>query len=182
MKLTKEWLYQKYIVEQKNQYEMAKEAEKNQSEISRKLKKFGIRLPGELLRVRYALSKTGDRNPGYGKKMSDSVRKKISLKTRGENNPNWTGGRQKTSRGYILVYCPDHPLANNRGRVYEHRLVAEKMLGRYLGKEEIVHHLNEIRDDNRPENIFVCRDAIHHKSMHKIISKSKDSSFICPLP
>ena len=53
-----------------------------------------------------------------------------------------------------MVYAPDHPRATTAGKyVFEHILVAEEMLGRYLLPDERIHHRNGVRDDNRPENL-----------------------------
>lgn len=37
--------------------------------------------------------------------------------------------------------------------VQEHRIIMEQMLGRELFTDENVHHINGVRDDNRPENL-----------------------------
>ena len=71
----------------------------------------------------------------------------------GENNPRWNGGRRIRTGGYVSLMAKDHPNADYGGYVVEHRLVMEEKIGRYLTKEENVHHLNGIRDDNRIENL-----------------------------
>lgn len=66
---------------------------------------------------------------------------------------NWKGGRIVTEEGYVHIYDPEHPNAKSNGYAPEHRLVMSRMLGRPLEKGENVHHINGVRDDNRPENL-----------------------------
>lgn len=99
-----------------------------------------------------------------------------------ENNPNFTGGKYIDDKGYVRVLMPEHPF-NNRGYVYEHRLVAEKFLGRYLQPWETVHHINEIKIDNRWENFYLTtvpeHSSIHRegkKKTQKVRQKLRDSA------
>jgi len=81
---------------------------------------------------------------------------------RGPGHPEWKGGRRRDVDGYILVYCPDHPYATASKTVREHRLVMEQMLGRYLEPHEVVHHKNDVKDDNRPENLELFSSNAEH--------------------
>lgn len=73
-------------------------------------------------------------------------------KHKGENNPNWKGGK-RIDDGYVLIYKPDHPRAKPNGYIREHTLVMEEYLGRWLDRGESIHHKNGIRHDNRIENL-----------------------------
>jgi HNH endonuclease len=81
----------------------------------------------------------------------------------GPANPRWKGGRWTQGQGYVLVLVPDHPSRDRHGYVREHRLVMEQKLGRYLVPGEVVHHLNHVRDDNRPENLELYASNGEHK-------------------
>lgn len=82
----------------------------------------------------------------------------------GAANPNFTGGKYIDDKGYVRVLAPDHP-KNIKGYVYEHRLVMEAYLGRFLQPWETVHHINEIKTDNRVENFFLCMPT-EHSALH----------------
>jgi len=100
---------------------------------------------------------------------TDKTRKKLSelAKERvGKKNGNWKGGRKKHGLGYIYILKKDHPHANNCGYVFEHRLVMEKHLGRYLRPEEVIHHINEVVEDNRIENLMLFKNQDEHRKYH----------------
>lgn len=80
--------------------------------------------------------------------------------TKGENNPNWKGGKYILKSGYIGVLV-------SGSQIYklEHDVVMEKHLGRKLKKDEVVHHINGIKNDNRIENLELMTNYEHSK-MH----------------
>lgn len=105
------------------------------------------------------------------KKMSENNAKYFLGKT-GSKSSNWKGGRYKDKRdGYIIITAPKgHPNAKIGGGggtktkyILEHRLVMEKLLGRYLNHDEDVNHLNGKKDDNRPENLRLVRHHAHYE-------------------
>lgn len=80
---------------------------------------------------------------------------------------NWKGGIISRN-GYTMIYSLNHPFKRRNGYVFEHRIIVEKIIGRYLEPEEEVHHINRIRNDNRPENLMVFVS----KSVHRIFENS----------
>lgn len=91
----------------------------------------------------------------------------------GPESHSWRGGRSVTADGYVKVLLlSDHPLrgmADTYGYVPEHRLVMAEHLGRPLTRDEIVHHRNEIPNDNRLENLQLVTRG-EHRRIHAELS------------
>jgi len=90
---------------------------------------------------------------------------------KGELNNNWKGGRKFDKNGYILIYCPTHPF-NVGGYIFEHRLVIEQHVDRYLKSYELVHHHNEVKTDNRIENLQLLTPS-QHLILHQKLRREK---------
>jgi len=85
----------------------------------------------------------------------------------GKRNKNWKGGKKITKDGYVYIYCPTHPCAIRGRYILEHRLVMEKSLNRYLLKRELVHHIDENRDNNNVDNLLVVSSKEHYRIHHE---------------
>lgn len=54
----------------------------------------------------------------------------------------------------------------NGSEVYEHRVIAESVLGRLLSKDECVHHVDENGLNNEHINLVICPSNSYHKLIH----------------
>ena len=96
-----------------------------------------------------------------GKTVGASTRKKIS----DARTLRGIGHKKKRSDGYISIYFPSHPKSSSDGYIMEHVLMMECFIGRWLNDDEVVHHKNGDRADNRKENLELMT-ASDHMSFH----------------
>ncbi len=84
-----------------------------------------------------------------------------------KKSPKKEGNIITNHAGYRQVYLPSHPHHPKNFFVMEHRLVMEKHLGRFLKRNESVHHKNGIKTDNRIQNLELCESHSDHMRKHK---------------
>jgi hypothetical protein len=177
--LSREEMVRLYLVENKSDVVIGKSLGVTTRVIQHLRNKYGIRATAAQLAERTRLERTGkkwpleacrkmsesrmgNKNPNWGKPKSPETKAKLRAAHLGSNSHQWRGGRIVIRPGYIKIMAHDHPSADSYGYVFEHRLVAESVIGRYLGRREAVHHVNKKHDDNRPENLIVFKSHGAH--------------------
>jgi len=86
------------------------------------------------------------------------------------------GGRKK-NKGYIVVLTEEsqfNSMKDKRGYIPEHRLIMARQLGRALNDDEVVHHVNGDKTDNRIENLQLLENQSKHRSNHRKFKNKKE--------
>ena len=169
-KVSREILYDLYIIRGKPMHEVAKELGIAVGTVYNYLNKYGIktREQGEAFEKlresgwkypKSAIDKI--RKAKKGRKPSEETRRKMSI----ADKVGGIGHKKKRSDGYIYIYFPDHPKSTKDGFIMEHDLIMECLIGRHLRDNEVVHHKNKIKDDNRKENLQLMTKS-EHATLH----------------
>lgn len=65
--------------------------------------------------------------------------------------------------GRVMIRRPDHPAARATDYIARSRIIMEDIIGRYLGPDEVVHHINGNKTDDHPENLMVLSRSDHQR-------------------
>lgn len=99
-------------------------------------------------------------------------------------------GEEIIHHDYIYEYCPQHPKCNDSGRVRQHRLIIERNYKNYdeiyfeqinglfiLKDDYVVHHINEIKDDNDLKNLQILTRS-EHSTLHNNLLKERADKYL----
>lgn len=72
-------------------------------------------------------------------------------------------------KGYKRILKWGHPRTDSKGYVREHILVMEEKIGRHMKPGEVVHHIDENKLNNHPDNLVLFKNHNEHMRHHRKI-------------
>ncbi len=154
----KEWLENQYINNKKNAIQISEICKCDNSTIGRWLKIFNIKIKSKsnIMKNKF---KQGYKQWNTGKSLSKEHRQKISKNGRSKN---W----ENNYRTDLI-----NPRYYTSFRTAKHRLIIEKKIGRQLWDFEKIHHIDEDKQNNHIENLFICKSQSCHSKIHRQLEK-----------
>jgi hypothetical protein len=126
-------------------------------------------IPLRSLKEAVAVSVKAGRHKGFEKGtkpvQSEETRKKMSLAKKGKGK-----GYSLKPSGYLAF-----TMGENKDRSL-HVVIMEQHIGRKLKKDEVVHHINEIKTDNRIENLQLMTNK-EHSRLHARLNQARGVSY-----
>lgn len=166
--MDKNFLIKEYVNSKKSIPDIAKETGKGKSTVRYWLKKYKLlrsRKEGHLL----AKHKMGKHLAGKKRVFTDQHKENMRLAA----IKRWSGKSKGISlkpNGYYEITT-----GKNKGRSL-HSVIMEIHIGRKLKKDEIVHHVNGVKTDNRIENLEIMTRSEHakHHAMESLKNRERD--------
>jgi len=106
--------------------------------------------------------------PGVG-----DMRGRTGIKVSGPRHHRWNNGKMLDDQGYVKVRVgKDHPLADSNGYAYEHLVVWVSAGNPLPGPNELLHHKDESRQNNRIGNLELKTKTAHNS--HHVAKRQRD--------
>lgn len=89
-----------------------------------------------------------------------------------EKSSSWKGGSFISKDGYRMIYVPvENPKSKWESYKKEHIYIMEQKLNRKMNKDEVIHHINGNKLDNRLENLIVFNSDREHRMAHNQLER-----------
>lgn len=124
----------------------------------------GVNRDGSVNRGQFRRGVSRPQSAAHRKAIGDAQR--VAWGTKRKRLP--LGSKNTDRHGYVRV-----KVMQGKGRwELEHILVMERIIGRTLRPEEVVHHINGDRQDNSEGNLYLCRDRKHHNDIERQLKET----------